>query len=43
MEQPASETGVHNATGVCERCHAIINKHQKLLADADITPPRRVV
>ena len=39
MEQPASETRVHNTLTIGELRHANVNKQSKLLADLDVTQP----
>ena len=43
LEQPGSETRVHNVVTIHELCHANVNKQSKLLAEVDVTPPRGVV
>ena len=43
LEQPGSETRVHNVVTIHELCHANVDKQSKLLADIDITLPRGAV
>ena len=37
LEQPGSETRVHNVVTIHELCQANVDKQSKLLADIDIT------
>ena len=43
LEQPGSETCVHNIVMICELRHTNVDKQNKLLADVDVTPPRGAV
>ena len=43
LEQPGSETCVHNVVTIRELLHANVDKQSKLLADVDVTPPRGAV
>ena len=43
MEQPGSETSVHNAVMICEFHHANVAKQSKLLAEVDVTLPSGAV
>ena len=43
LEQPGSETPVHNVVTIHELCHTNVHKQNKLLADVDVTLPRDVV
>ena len=40
LEQPGSETRVHNVVRIHELRHINVDKQSKLLADIDVTPPR---
>ena len=43
LEQPGSETRVHNVVTIRDLRHANVDKQSKLLADVDVTPPRAAV
>ena len=43
LEQPGSETRVHNVVTIRELRHANVDKQNKLLTDVDVTPPRGAV
>ena len=43
LEQPGSETPVHNVVTICELLRANVDKQSKLLADIDVTLPRGAV
>ena len=43
LEQPGSETHVHNVVTIRELCHTNDNKQSRLLADVDVSPPRGAV
>ena len=43
LEQPGSETSVHNVLTQCEWCHANVDKQSNLLGYYDATPPRGAV
>ena len=40
LEQPGSETGVHNLVTIRELHCANVDKQSRLLADVDVTPSR---
>ena len=43
LEQPGSETRVHNVVTTRELRHANVDKQTKLFAEVVVTPPRGVV
>ena len=43
LEQPESETCVHNIEMIPELRHRNVDKQSKLLVDIDVTPPRGAV
>ena len=40
LEQPASESPVHNVVAIHEWRHTNFDKQRELLVDVDVTPPR---